>query len=419
MLALSFSLPGLNIERRPLQAQDLTLDKFYYFPAFFNNPQIPYSTSYYLPTVDGTFLFNLGCELGMRDLALSGAQDSVVVLDFSFPVYDSSFGYGAALFEDNPWDAPTDPAPINEIMQAVKRYAVGYYNCSGEDTVSNLVIGVGTNNKPDSSETLSRATAHGKAWGTMVSDLNQWALSQKILHQVQFYGASNIELGWNTPSWTRAWIAGFEQNVDVFLLNFGEASGCPYEEKPWYSCGTDQYPEWEMEDVWFVSWGAPSALPLPLIYLTNGVHAKQWAYLSRYSAENHGYRMDFTGVFTQWQYCQQFTWCNDTDNSPDEAYQQMIAELNKDPCTIQTLRWKTDIRWVRESEVSGADATASEIAIHATDHIIQQEITKIESALQETGLSDALKSSLETKINIYQNMANWIQTSKQSPAPKN
>jgi len=414
VLGCSLSLPGFIVERRPLQAQGIPLDKNYFFPAFFNNPQIPYSTSYYLPTVDGAFLYGLGCEHGMRDLALSGAQDSVIVLDFSYPVYDSSFGYGAALFEDNPWDTPTVPVPISEIIQAVKRFAIGYYNCSGEDTASNLVIGVGTNNKPTSIETASRATAHGHAWGTMVSDLNQWALNQKILHQVQFYGASDIEISWNTPAWTRAWIAGFEQNEDVLMLHFGDAAGCPYDENPHWSCGSD----WTVEDVWYVSWGAPSALPLPLIYLTNGVHAKQWAFLSRYSVENHGYRMDFTGVFTQWQYCQQFTWCNGTDNSPEAAYQQMLTELNKDPNTSQSIRWKSDIRWVRESEVSGANETTTEVAINASDHPIQQEIIKIEHALQQTGLSDTLKTSLETKINIYQNMANWIQTSKQSPASK-
>lgn len=391
------------------------MTQFTYFPLFGYLEQRPAATSYYLPTVDGDFLYDLGCEQGLRDLQAEGPQDSVAVLDFSYPVYDSNFGYGAALFEDDPTHHPTTPVSIEAIKQAVKRFARGYYNCSGADVDSNLVVGVGTNNKPTSITTESRAAGHGKAWGAMVSDLNQWALDQKILHQVQIYGASNIEVSWNTPSWTRDWIAGFEENEDVFLLHFGDAAGCPYEDNPHWSCG----PNWEVEDVWYVSWGAPSALPLPLIYLTNGIHAKQWAYLSRYSVENHGYRMDFTGVFTSWAYCQQFPqWCSGIDNTPEEAYQQMMEELSKDSATTQTIRWKTDIRWVRESEVARTRSSVLQANFRTTSHLSNAEILKFEAALQETSLSSTLRTSLKTKLRIYQKMADRIFSSQQAPAPK-
>jgi hypothetical protein len=171
--------------------------------------------------------------------------------------------------------------------------------------------------------------------------------------------------------------------------------------------------------VWYVSWGAPSALPLPLIYLTNGIHAKQWAYLSRYSVENHGYRMDFTGVFTSWAYCQQFPqWCSGIDNTPEEAYQQMMEELSKDSATTQTIRWKTDIRWVRESEVARTRSSVLQANFRTTSHLSNAEILKFEAALQETSLSSTLRTSLETKLRIYQKMADRIFSSQQAPSPK-
>jgi len=413
IVILSLFLPVFNFSSRTLQAQDAGMELFTYFPLFGYHDQFSASTSYYLPTVDGEFLYNLGCQQGSRDLEMPDAQDSVAVLDFSYPTYDSNLGYGAALFGDTP--AVSIPA----IAQAVKRFAKGYYNCSGADNKSNLVIGVGTNNKSTSIKTETKATAHGKAWGSMISELNQWALDQRILHQVQFYGASNIE-SWNTPTWTYAWIAGFEQNDDVFMLHYGDAAGCPYDENPNWACSG----EWTVDDIWSVSWGAPSALPLPLIYRTDGIQAKQWAYLSRFSVENHGYRMDFTGVFTNWQYCQQFPeYCQGSygspiDNTPEEAYQQMMNELNKDPATMQTLRWKTDIRWVRESEVTAARSTHLYANLESTTHPIYEEIEKIDAALQETDLRVTLRASLKIKYKFYQRMADRILMSQQAPAPK-
>ena len=230
VLVVAILLPFFFFAQQPLQAQAPSPTYVTFFPIFGYQPDQPASTSYYLPTVDGNFLYGLGCEHGQKDLNLSGAQDTVTVLDFSYPVYDVGLGYGVALFEDNPKAPLTPPASISAIKQGVKQFALGYYHCSGLDSQSNLVIGVGTNNKhnePMSIETETRARAHGQAWGQMISELNQWAFNQKIFHQVQFYGASNMEVSWNTPQWTRAWIAGFEQNDNVLLLNFGDAAGCP------------------------------------------------------------------------------------------------------------------------------------------------------------------------------------------------
>lgn len=417
LLSLMTILFSLSFPVKNLKAQSIEGDFIYYFPFFINKYDILASTSYYLPTTDPAFLYNLGCEHGQRDLLKPEAQDSVVILNFSYPIYTPELGFGAALFEDNPY-IPTKPASIASIEAGVKGYAAGYYHCSGDDTTSNLVIGVGTNNKSTSIKTIEKTTAHGAAWSAMVSNINQWAVKEGIYHQVQTYGANNIEVGWNTPELTRAWIAGFEQTGENFLLHFGDASGCPYEDNPQWVCNNG----WELEDLWYASWGAPSALPLPLIYLNNGVHAKQWAYLSQYSVAEHGYRMDFTGVFTQFQYCEQWgdaSWssCETTDNTPEEAYLQLISELNKYPTTAQGLRWKTDIRWVFENEVyqSNPDGEGS----RDVSHPIYQQIDQLQAALDSLNLSKVLQTSLESKLNISNSIALMIEVSRANPAPKN
>ncbi len=314
-----------------------------YLPIFINQKQPETATSYYMITVDGEFLFDLGCELGTRDASLAGVQDSVVVLDFSYPICGSGVQFGAELFGFGPVDLDT-------IGAAVENFGLGYYQCTASDNLSQLVIGIGTNNKPYSCDNLTEATAHGTAWATMVNTVNETFFNTGTFHQVHAYGASDMEIGWNGPAWTRAWIDGYDTVNGYPMLHFGDAAGCPYEDRPYLSCGSPDYPEWETEDLWYVSWGASPSLPLPLIYLTNGIHAKQWAFLSQYSVAEHGARVDFTGVFTQSQACEQWG-CNDTDNTPAEAYQQMMAELSKYPETAQDLRWKTDIRWLLREEV--------------------------------------------------------------------
>ncbi|HOM67728.1 MAG: hypothetical protein BWX85_01184 [Chloroflexi bacterium ADurb.Bin120] len=384
----------------------------YHFPLFLKLDPFSSSSSYYITTLNNPHINNLGCQLGTRDKNTPGAQDNVVILAFGYPRCFNSGGYGANLFGYG-------PATLSDVSNAVKQFALGYYNCTGSDKKSNLVIGVGTSNFPgvaDSCATEEMGRAHGAAWSAMVKGLNQWALDLGMFHQVQIYGANDMEIGWNTPSWSRAWLSGFEQVSGNLMLHFGDAAGCPYDDHPNWSCGTSAYPEWTQEDVWYLSYGAPSALPLPLIYLTNGVHAKQWAHLSRYSVLKHGYRMDFSGVFTQWAYCQQFGWCNKTDNTPDMAHQQLTFELSKSPSTAQTILWTTDIRWIMQNEFSNANEGESMEEIKT--HPAQERSDSLAFALLEPGLSPTMRASLAAKQYAYQTIAEMAATSMGRAAPK-
>ncbi len=399
-----------------------------FIPFIANFKQPLASLSYYITSVDEAYMYHLGCEQGKRDQMAAGVQDSVSVLNFSYPICYNDGRYGADIFPL--FDQESD-VELSLIASGVKYFASGYYTCSGSDNLSNLVIGVGTNNKssvtpsywPLSEETCDGeelAAAHGAAWGDMVSEINRWALDAGIFHQVQFYGASDIELGWNAPGWSRAWIEGFEQNGENFLIHYGDAAGCPYEDNPHWSCGTSTFKEWTPEDVWFVSYGSPSALPLPLIFLTNGVHAKQWAHLSRYSVQQHGYRMHFSGVFTQYTICSKNPWqsCVGRDNSPEAAYHQLVTELSKNAFTTQDLRWKADIDIVYLHEISLSESPLSASVQSASDHPVYQEIMHLRAALQSPSLSPRMRNSLEFKLALYESIAVRIQLSKLNPASK-
>ncbi len=121
----------------PVLAQE---EQHVYLPIIYNaedyEGKLP-SNSYYMITIDDTFLYDLGCEIGTRDQNEPDAQDSVSVLDFSYPICDSELGFGTELFGYG-------PVSLSDIENAVKNFALGYYTCSGTDNTSNLVMGVGT-----------------------------------------------------------------------------------------------------------------------------------------------------------------------------------------------------------------------------------------------------------------------------------
>lgn len=288
----------------------------------------PYSTSYYMKTVNQSAYKDLGCEHGQRDVSLPGAQDSIVVLDFGRPVQTGST-YGASLFGFG-------TASVDQIAEAVKEFGEWYVECSRSDRDSRLRIGVGTTNYG------SQVTyAHGRAWAGMVNDINAWFERKGYIQRVRAAGASDMELGWNGPLVTRAWVDGYDEVNLYELYNFGDAAGCPSRSYPHWSCSGG----WTQEDIWYVSYGVGAAYPLPLIYATSGINAEQWYFLSLYAYRQHGMHLDIKGAFTQYQACQQRGNCAYIDNKPQQGWRQLYNELNSDARTAQKLRWSTDIKW--------------------------------------------------------------------------
>jgi hypothetical protein len=249
--------------------------------------------------------------------------DAIVVLAFGRPRHRGG-RWGVSLFGDA-------FASTEAIQHAAQAYARGYQECAGSGT--RLEVALGTSNYGGA---VSRK--HGRAWALMVNQANDWLHRHGLHRSVSFAGASDIELGWNGPAVSRRWVRGYDSAARWRFYNFGDAAGCA----PRGDC----LGAWTQEDVWFVSWGARSAWPLPQIYTPSGSMAQQWYRLSLYAYQHHGRRMTIVGVLSQRAACRQSSDpCRGINNSPSRAWHQLQRLLNRDPRTAQPLRWVTDLRW--------------------------------------------------------------------------
>ncbi|MCX6024516.1 MAG: hypothetical protein NTZ05_22850 [Chloroflexi bacterium] len=292
-------------------------------------PAPPPSISRYVLTTDPDTHLQWGCDLGKRDRGAPGAQSSLVILDFGRPAFRD--GEPGSILFNNTF------AGRGAILRAVEQFARGYYLCTAEDLDSHLRIAIGTSNfGPEIS------FDHGLGWAELATLADEGIDDAGYSSQVDAVGASDIELDWNGPAVTRAWVDGYTSVATRPYYNYGAAEGCP----PYGSCGTAAHPDWTIDDVWYVNWGAPPAWPVPEIYLTDGGNARQWQQLSRYSAVEYGEPLEFHGALTQHQACRQLGCHPEEDNSPEQGWSQLQDELNSDPLTAQdTIPWSTDIAW--------------------------------------------------------------------------
>jgi len=159
-----------------------------------------------------------------------------------------------------------------------------------------------------------------------------------------------MELNWNSPATTKAWLQGYLGQSVWRLYDFGDAAGCP----PTGDCSTGKFsPDWTQYDVWYIAWGAGPLYkgitnfvqPIPLIYENSGAHARQWANLTLYSTVSQNKDMTIAGTMTQYASCQQSSCPPTLDNTPEQGWLQLLLELGKDTRTAQDLLWSTDIRY--------------------------------------------------------------------------
>lgn len=285
----------------------------------------PAATSHYLRTARPRSLERLGCREGRKMRAAKNVPDAIVVLAFGRPRHRLG-RWGASLFSNGFHSTSV-------IERAGHAYAWGYWRCAGRATQTRLQVALGTSNY--GREVTSR---HGRAWARMVNDANEWLHEKGLDSKVSFAGASDIELGWNGPAASKRWVRGYDSAARWPFYNFGDAAGCP----PRGRC----LGGWTQEDVWYVSWGARSAWPLPQIYTPSGSMALQWYRLSLYSYQRHGMRMTIAGALSQRAACRQSDdRCAGIDNSPGRAWSQLHRLLNQDSRTAQELPWVTDLHW--------------------------------------------------------------------------
>jgi hypothetical protein len=318
-----------------------------------------YSTSYYIKSINmnadtglDTLAYNRGCELGTRDANLPNAQSNLVILDYGRPIYDMINGsnqYGARLF------STATRVDLNQIAISARSFGVGYYICTGSDFDSKTVVGIGTNNLdyagcPNCSVTFG----HGQAWANMVNGVNDWLVQNGYSRQVSAAGANDIEMSWNSFTQTKAWLDGYDSANRFEMINFGALPGCPYFGAEGAQCGgtnpldlTTRY-RWSLEEAWYVIWGSPPVYPVPEIYSNNGVNAQQWYLMSLYAYNAHGLAIQFRGVMTQMQACQQVSGdptCPALDNTPAQGWNQLQSLVNGNANTAHPILFSTDIRW--------------------------------------------------------------------------
>jgi hypothetical protein len=309
-----------------------TLTPRVYLPLVIKNYPPPFATlSRYVQTTDYMTLRAMGCNEGQK---VPAGQDVMVVLDFGQPWFDGS-SYGTLIFGSYTFRS------VTQIADGVKGYLSGYYVCAPGD--SHLTLAVGTSNY-GSGVTYN----HGVAWATMINDLNAWISSPpSYAGLVSARGASDIEPGFGSPLVARTWVDGYTYAFtgSSFYYNYGSCDSCPFSGCP--TC--TPLNGWSVEDIWYVSYGAFSAFPVPEIYLTNGVNADQWYRMSLYGYTNHNFRMNIQGALTQWQACQDVPQANcqalGTDNTPAAGWGQLFDALNADTRTAQPVNWSTDISW--------------------------------------------------------------------------
>ena len=283
--------------------------------------------SRYMHTTDSQTLYNLGCAQGQVS---PGGYVTLVILDFGQPAYSGS-AYGTYIFYSYAFRSTAS------IETAAESYLSGFYNCSPANAALRLVVGT--------SNYGSGVTAnHGRAWAAMVNDINSWinatpGLSLKLAAR----GGNDMEPSWNTASATRAWVDGYAAVYvkPSYLYNYGSCDGCAFKQCP--SCTPNNH--WTVEDIWYVSYGAAPAWPVPEIYLTNGVHADQWYRIALYGVNTHASLMQFIASLTQWQACQTNGPCVSVDNTPVQGWTQLFTALNANPLTSQTTGYLTDISW--------------------------------------------------------------------------
>jgi hypothetical protein len=323
---------------------DLDFDDVVYNMSFLGQPVTnapTYTTSYYVENRDRQGIYNLGCEQGIKDRDLAGAQDSIVVLDFYGPrqrVVNRVTEYGLSLLH---WAF----VPMSEVADYAEQFALGYYICTGADYDSHLRLVIGTNNSTSTSVNYEA----GRAFGKMVNEVAQWVIDNRLSRQVDIAGGNDMEMGYNTPAATKAWVDGYASISTRYLYNFGDSGGCPQYNSTSNPGGCNN--NWTQDDIWYISWKVPPAWPLPEIYNTVKSQARQWQQLSLYSFFKPNYpRMTIAGSMTQYQSCQQYS-CVGTDNKPETGWTQLLDELIADSRTSQNLRWSTDIyHWVLKTK---------------------------------------------------------------------
>jgi hypothetical protein len=255
----------------------------------------------------------LGCNQGKYD-ASHGDISSLVFLDFG------GQDQGGALEIDN------NQVSDDTIENMAANFAYNYYMCTGNDTKSVLDLAIGTNNS------LSYVNSDGgSVWAGVVKATETSSKGKVAASQVVFMGGNDIE-NWNldNPEGTKDWAQGFNSAGVGDYLDHGSADGCPADIHNNAQC-SGTYTQY---DYWYLSWGNPSALADPEIYVYP--QQDEWTQISYYGAVSFGSRIGFSAELDEYD-------LDSSTYSPDQAWSEFWDALNQYSATADTPAYSTEV----------------------------------------------------------------------------
>jgi hypothetical protein len=267
----------------------------------------------------------LGCN--------QGDKTGRMILFFGAPTQVGS-RYGSTL-----WGAPNQS--VYQIMPLVQDFIRGYAWCRRSSSYQ-LLIGIGTSNSTIDSRSSAWLRGHGRGWAGMVHQLATW--SNRYYPMAQVYAAWDAEPSWSASSKAHDWMHGYDVDYPArraLFANFS-ADGCPTRTATNGPCNNG----WNQQAVWHLAWQHNPSLPIPQIYATSGVNARQWQLIDEWATHNTRDGIFFYGVMSQSGACGQVGGCAGTNNTPEMAWAFLFWYLRSHSHTWQSsLQSTTDIRW--------------------------------------------------------------------------
>ncbi len=293
----------------------------------------PHTVSYYITNFNAAYVENLGYQSGQL------GEAGVVALHFgSQAILDDGsrgiYNWNMTFHRDS------------EVAQLAEVFARGYFRGGGGPNYARVLIA--TNNSCSCHDAVA-----GTWWGYWVNAANAWLADpaangdQDYSARVQIYGGDDIEMNFGPPSGFRAFLDAYGAATLYGIYDTGDCGGCP-----WNDGSTDAAINngWHLSDVWYASWGADAAFPMPEIYygVGNGDNAHQWKSVSLYSVHTHvpAYpKLLFDSTLSEWGACYQTGTCSTGYLTPDQAWQALTDALNEDPDTATTPSFESDVQW--------------------------------------------------------------------------
>jgi hypothetical protein len=198
---------------------------------------------------------------------------------------------------------------------AVERASLGWIRGFTQCGSASAVVAVSTNNKSDGGVDGAEA---GTRWAKLVERIG----AATPAGRVTVGGGLDGEPSWSAPDWARGWVGGFVQSSARGLYVAGSADGCLV------GNGQNCAHGWTVQDVYYMATGAgTSVYAVPQIYRTDGIQARQWAGISRSVQMSGRPPVRFAGAMTQQTACKQKPPCDNTDNAPGDARDQLSKAL--------------------------------------------------------------------------------------------